>query len=176
MRRGLLQALQEGVEGLLGEHVHLVDDVDLEAPGEVGPAGALHQALAQLADVVDAPVGGPVDLDQEVELAPGEQGLAVLALVARLALHPPPAVDGPGQDARGGGLAGAAGPAEEVGVGDLVAGDGVAQGAGDVLLPDQRVALGVGEGLGPPLVVEGDGSHPGARSSGAAAAKGKGQP
>ena len=41
---------------------------------------------------------------------------------------------------------------------------------------ERRVALGVGEGLGPPLVVEGDGNHPGARSSGAAAAKGKGQP
>ena len=28
------QGLQKGVEGGLGEHVHFVDDVDLEPPGE----------------------------------------------------------------------------------------------------------------------------------------------
>lgn len=59
VRRRLLHHLQQRVEALLGDHVGLVDDVDLEA--------RLHRceedALAQLAGVVDAAMGGGVDLD-----------------------------------------------------------------------------------------------------------------
>jgi hypothetical protein len=54
----LLQCLQQGVEGLGGDHVNLVDYVDLVL--------ALHRGIghvfAQLTDIVDAVVGGAVDL------------------------------------------------------------------------------------------------------------------
>ena len=62
--RRFLERLQQPVEGLLRQHVDLVDDVDLvpEAGGGVGGV------LAQAADVVDAGVGGPVDL---LDVGPG---------------------------------------------------------------------------------------------------------
>ena len=58
MLRRLFQRLQQGVEGLAGEHVDFVDDVDLEPR----PAGPHVDVLPQLADFVDAAVAGPVDL------------------------------------------------------------------------------------------------------------------
>ena len=63
-------------------------------------------------------------------------------------------VDGFGEDAAGAGLAGAAGPGEEVGVGDFVLQDGVAQGLDDGVLADDA-----GEALGAPFAVEGGGGH-----------------
>ena len=56
--RRLLQRLQERVEGALGEHVHLVDEVDLVARHH----RLVARALDDLADVVDAGVGGGVHL------------------------------------------------------------------------------------------------------------------
>ena len=57
-------------------------------------------------------------------------------------------LEGAGEDAGGGGLAGAAGPAEEVGVGDAVLQDGLAEDGGNVLLAGE-----VGEATGPPFAV-----------------------
>ena len=62
----LFERLQQGVEGLAGEHVDFVDDVDLE-PRTAGPDV---DVLAQLADLVDAAVAGPVDL-QHVDVVAG---------------------------------------------------------------------------------------------------------
>ena len=59
VRRGLLDEFQQGVEALRGDHVGLVDDVDLVPRvhrGEEGP-------LTQITGVVDAAVGGRVNLD-----------------------------------------------------------------------------------------------------------------
>ena len=56
--RRLFQGLQQGVERLAGEHVDFVDNVNLEAR----PAGPHVDVLPQLADLVDAAVAGPVDL------------------------------------------------------------------------------------------------------------------
>ena len=66
------------------------------------------------------------------------------------------AVERLGEDARRGGLAGAARPGEQVGVRDRAVGDGVAQRALDVLLTDDVV-----EGLRPVLAVEGLVRHAG---------------
>ena len=55
----LLERLQQRVRGVGGERVRLVEDVDLAA-AERGLDG---DALADLADVVDAAVGGRVELD-----------------------------------------------------------------------------------------------------------------
>ena len=59
VRRRLLERLQERVPGLLGEHVRLVEDVDLVAPGD----RRVGDLLAQVADVVDRVVGRGVHLD-----------------------------------------------------------------------------------------------------------------
>ena len=66
VRRRLLERLQERVEGARREHVDLVDDADLEAVAR----GVVARALAQLAHLLDAVVGGAVDL-LHVERGPG---------------------------------------------------------------------------------------------------------
>src|SRR3712207_7728621 len=105
----------QGVEALRGDHVRLVDDVDLEAAvhrREEGP-------LAQVAGVVDATVAGRVDLDDvERTGAVGRQGHAGAAGAARRGRRPLLAVQRPGEDARRGGIAAPARTAEQVGVVD----------------------------------------------------------
>ena len=58
VERRLFEGLEEGVEGLFGEHVHFVDDVDLV----IAVAGGVADRLGDPADIVDAAVGGAVDL------------------------------------------------------------------------------------------------------------------
>ena len=67
--RRLLERLEERVERLRRQHVHFVDDVYLGAPLRRRVA----DLLAQVADLVDAAVGGAVDLD-DVEVAPRGDG------------------------------------------------------------------------------------------------------
>ena len=55
----LLDQLEQGVEALRGDHVRLVDDVDLVAAAD----RCEERPLAQVAGVVDAAVAGRVDLD-----------------------------------------------------------------------------------------------------------------
>ena len=79
MRWWFLQGLQQRVEGLLGQHVDFVDDVNLEtastwANGDVG---------TQLADFVDAAVAGTVNFQHVHVLTNGDR-LASVTLVARL--------------------------------------------------------------------------------------------
>ena len=142
--RRLLEGLEQRVEGRVGQHVDLVDEVDL-----VGRrVGGVADALAQGADLVDAAVGGGVELDQVeraalVEREAGVAGVVGLAPRGRLA------VDGLGEDAAGAGLARAARAGEEVGVRGRPGGDGVAQRGGDRVLPGD-----VGEAAGAPLAVE----------------------
>ena len=142
MRGRLFEGLEQGVGGGAGELMDLVDQVDLETGG----AGLVVGALAQVADVVDPPVAGGVDFD-EVEAE------RVVAAVegARAGRD---AVDGAGEDACGGGFAGAARTAEEVGVGDFVLPNGVAQGADDGVLSGHAVEI-----VGAPLAVEDGASH-----------------
>ncbi len=108
------QGLEQRIEGCAGKAVHLVDDVDLVLPF----AGRKGDLVTQLTHVVHASVGGGVDLDQ-VQVAGLVDGNTVSALVAgplrRVLVQ---AVDRLGQQAGGGGLAGAARPAEQVSVAD----------------------------------------------------------
>ena len=57
MGRRLFQGFQQGVEGRLGQHVYFINDVNF-----VGAVGR-HEldVAAQLPDLIDAVVGGPVD-------------------------------------------------------------------------------------------------------------------
>ena len=120
-----------------------VDDVNLVAAldgGEVDP-------LPDAANLVDAAVAGGVHFD-EVHGATGVDILAAGAGVIGLAVLGVEATEGAGEDAGGGGLAGAAGAAEEVGMGDAVLQDGLAEDGGNVLLAGE-----IGESTGPPLAV-----------------------
>ena len=129
---GSSRVFRQGVEGLPREHVDFVDDVDLESR----PAGPHVDVLPQLADLVDAAVAGPVDL-QHVHVVARADALADVALVAGDGRRALDAVQGLGQDPGGGGLAHAPGPGEQVGMADAVRGDRVGQCLGDVLLADQ---------------------------------------
>ena len=79
MRRRLFERLQQAVEGLRRQHVHFVDDVDLVARRDRRVA----HLLDDLADVVDAGVGGGVHLDH-VDMAAFHDGAAMLARSAEL--------------------------------------------------------------------------------------------
>ncbi len=73
--RWLLQGLEQGVEGGGREHVALIDHVDLPAGLHRREAGALDQ----LADVVDAGVGGGIDLDHIEGVAGGDRAAELTA-------------------------------------------------------------------------------------------------
>jgi hypothetical protein len=138
--------VEEGVPGLLGQHVRLVEDVDLP----VAAGRRVGDPLTQVADVVDRAVRGGVHLDH-VDGGAGGDRQAGLALAAGGDRRPAAlAVERAGEDLRHRGLAGAARADEEVGVMDLALLDRVAQGADDVLLADHLV-----EGAGAVTPVEG---------------------
>ena len=142
----LLDELEQGVEALRGDHVGLVDDVDLVAALDRGE----ERLLAQVARVVDATVGRGVDLDHvDRAAAAAAQVHAALALAAGVGDRCLLAVECPRQDPRRRRLAAPARAGEQVGVVDPVVGQGGAQRLGDVLLPDDLV-----EGLGPVAAVE----------------------
>src|SRR5262245_39278638 len=124
-----------------GELVHLVDDVDL-----VAPAGrrVLH-VLPQRADLVDAPVGGAVDLDHVDDRA-GLDFAADRARSTGIRASPLGTEQGLGQQPGRGGLAHSAGTGEEVGMSDAPGRQRVAQRPRDRVLPDDRLKR-----LRPPL-------------------------
>ncbi len=135
-RGRLLEDLEERVPRLPGEHVRLVDDVDLVAPLL---RGSVHGPLAQIPRVVDPAVAGGVDLHHVQRRASGPDALARLARAARLAPLPVRTVEGHGEDAGRRGLADPPRAAEQVGVAHAAALDGRAQGAGDRVLADEFV-------------------------------------
>ena len=135
----LFERLEEGVEGGLREHVDLVDDEDrVAARLRDDPhlfderADVLHRIVRRGVEFVD------------VERAALVERTARLALVARLGAVGAQTVDGLGEDAGAGGLADAARPAEQIGVGQLSPLDGILERGGDMSLSDDR-----GEGRGP---------------------------
>ena len=145
----LLERLEERVERLRREHVHLVDDVDFVA----ALGGREFHRLAQAADLVDAAVRRRVDLEDVHRGAVGDLA-AVVAGAARLWRRPVLAVERHGEDLRRARLACAARPREEVGVADAPRDDGLRERLGDMFLPDE-----VGEGLRPPFPIECDIRH-----------------
>jgi len=68
MWRRLFERFQQCVERLLGEHVHFVDDVDLET----GLRRRVAHVVAQLAHVINAAVARAIDLDYVEAVAPGD--------------------------------------------------------------------------------------------------------
>ena len=127
--RGLFEGLEEGVERLLREHVHFVDDVDLVLRAHRADV----HIRPQRADLIDAAVRRPVDLDH-IDIAPLGNPATDLAGVAGVAPLGRGTVERLRQDAGGRGLANSPGPGEEVGVGDASSGDGIAQRLGNGFL------------------------------------------
>ena len=128
------ERLEQRVERRRGQHVDLVDDVDLILPVR----GGVPHVVSQFADLLDAVVARAVDL-QHVEAGAGGNLPARVADAAGFDRRGLDAAEGLGKDARGGRFAGAARPDEQVGVGEAVLRDGVLERAGDVLLPHHVV-------------------------------------
>ena len=133
MRGRFLDEFQQRVEARSGDHVGLVDDVDLVAAVD----GREEGPLAQVPGVLDPAVAGGIDLDHvdASRSAPGQvltgttgpagsRGGALLAVEAAR------------QDTCGGGLATATWPGEQVGMVDAIVVERPHQRHGDVVLAD----------------------------------------
>ena len=134
--RRLLDQLQQRLPGGVGELVRLVEDVDLVATLD----RLEDDALADLADVVDAALRGSVHLDDVERRAvrDREADRACLVGLGRRAGRPG-AVERLREDPRHRRLAGATRPGEEVRLAHLVVLDRVLQRPDDRLLPDDLV-------------------------------------
>ena len=135
--RWFFECLEEGVERRLRQHVHLVDDIDAVPSYLRGDT----YLFGQRADVVHRIVRGGIQL-MDVETASLVESAARFAFAAGLAPLRVEAVDGFGEDAGAGGLAHAPRAAEQVGMGELSACDGIPQRGGDVRLSDHRFESG----------------------------------
>ncbi len=74
----LFERLQQRVERLLSEHMHLVDDVDFQARLR----RCIAHVVAQLADIINAAVACAVDFDHVEAVAPCNL-TAIVAFAAR---------------------------------------------------------------------------------------------
>ena len=148
--RRLLDELQKRVPGRIGELVRLVEDVHLVATLD----GLQNDALADLADVVDAALRGRVHLD-DVERRPVRDRHAGMARLVRTRGRAIGAdtVECLREDAGHRRLSGAARAREQICLPHLVVIDRVLERPDDRLLPDHLV-----EALGAVLPVEG--AHP----------------
>jgi len=129
--RRLFDGLQQRVESLIGDLVRFVDDENLVAVAR----RLVAHVFTQLAHFIDAAVGGGVDFD-DVRGAAGGDFQAACAHPARRGRGALDAVQAARQDARNGGLAGAALSRKDVAVGNAFLGDGVFERGLDVLLVD----------------------------------------
>ena len=120
--RRLFQGFQQGVEGMAGEHVHFVDQVDLEA----ATARRVLHVVEQLAGVFDLGAAGGVDLDQ-VDETPFIDFPAHRTGAARRGGDAGFTVQAFGDDACNGGLAHPPSTGEQVGVVQPLAVQGIDQ-------------------------------------------------
>ncbi len=146
----LFESFEQRVEGSVGDLVRFVEDVDLVFVAR----GAVAGGVAELADLVDAAIGGGVDFDDVdrgagADLGAGVAEVAGLGGRAGFAADGVAAIEGARQDARDGGFADAAVAGEDVAMRDAVLGERVEQRAGDVVLADD-----VGEARGAVLAGE----------------------
>ena len=129
MRRRLFQRLQQGIEGMLREHVHLIDQVHLVTAAR----GRVLHVVEQLAGVVDLGARGRIDFDQ-INKAPLVDLLAGAAAAAGSGGHTGFAVQAFRDDPTQRGFANAPGAGEQHGVVNALLLKRIAQGLDHVLL------------------------------------------
>ena len=123
--------------------MHLVNDVDLV----FADGGQIGNLIAQVADIVNAVIGGGVHLN-DIHNCAGVNALADFALAARVGAGSVQTVDRLGKDFGTGCLAGAAGAGKQVGVANAPGGNLVLQRRDDGGLP-----YNVSKALGTPFAV-----------------------
>src|SRR3984885_14114226 len=133
----LFEGLQETVEGLLREHVHFVDDIDLGARRN----RAIARVLDDLAHVVDAGMGSRVHLD-DVDMARLHDRLTVDAKLGHVDtrlvdLAGQGIVERAGENAGRRRLADAAHAGQDIGLMDAARGEGIGERAHHRLLADE---------------------------------------
>ena len=134
--RRFFQRLQQRVEGRRRKHVHLIDDINL-----VGALGRhVTHYLAQLADIFDAIVGCPVDL-QHVHASGGGYTFAGIALFAGIRALASGAIERLRKDPRGGRFTHTARPTKQITLGNAPRVDGVFERGSDMVLSDHLVKL-----------------------------------
>ena len=131
VRRRLFKGLEQRIEGMPGEHVHFVDQVDLETP----TAGCVLHVFQQLTSIFDLGTTGRVHLD-EVDKTAFIDFPTDRALPAGRGADTRFAVQALGDDPRNGGLAHATGTGEQVGMVQTLAVQSVDQGFEHVCLAD----------------------------------------
>lgn len=124
-----LQGFEEGIEGLLGQHVDLIDDEDPVFSHLRSDPYLFYQA----ANIIYRIVGGRIEL-QNVELI-------IPLLRARFSGILGLIVDHPGQDPGAGGFPYSAGAGKKKGLSEVIIFNGFQQGLGDMLLPHYFVKL-----------------------------------
>ena len=129
VRRRLLQDLQQRIERRSRQHVDFIDDENLVTiPGRRIPC-----VLTQLADIVDAGIGGGVDLEHIHALARGDLKTG-RALITRCYSRSLKAIQTFGKDSGGGCLANSTRSRKQIGMPDAVHLDGILEGLNDRLL------------------------------------------
>src|SRR5690606_35565459 len=128
--RRLFERLQQGVEGRPGQHVNLVDDVDLVARDERTVAGVLDD----LANVFDARVGSRVHFDDvgmpafhDLAAVPAELGWIDRQLDRRTTDTVFLEIEGAGNDAGRGGFANTAYAGQHIPLRDAAMLESIAQ-------------------------------------------------
>ena len=140
----LLHCLEQRVERLRREHMHLIDDIHLI------PANRreICHLVTQVADVIHTAVGGSIHLNN-IQHGAGVNSLADFTFPARVGFGSIEAVDRFGKDFGAGRLAGTARSGEQVGMADASRRNLVFQCGDNRFLADH-----VGEFLRPPFTVQ----------------------
>ncbi len=127
----LFQGLQQCIEGLIGQHVHFVDDVDLVARA-TGP----HTNIgSQLPDFIDTAIAGSIDFDH-IDVLARIDGLRYI-VVQRSGGWPARGVQSFGEDPGRGSFANSTSTCKQVGVPHPTSGDRLAKGLAYVFLANQ---------------------------------------
>ena len=111
MRRRLFERLQQRIEAVVRQHVHLVDEIHLEA----STTGCVLHILEQFAGIFYLGAGRGVDFDQVDETTFADLA-AGAALATRGRSNAGFAIKAAGEDTCDGGLADSTGTGEQVGV------------------------------------------------------------
>ena len=134
--RRLLHDFEQGIECAHAEHMGFVDDIDPVAGNGRGEVCL----LAQLTNTVYAVVACCVDFG-DIQNRAVVDSAADIADTAGISVVLVRAVDRFGNNLGAGGLAGAAGAGEQIGMADVAAGNFLLEGGGDMLLTHDLVKV-----------------------------------